>query len=179
MLYLLIVGCEIGFWLVLLLSLVVRYQLRREGASRWLLRSLPAIDLLLLAFTALDLHSGTAATFAHGFAAVYVGFTVAFGAIAIQWADMHFAHRFAGGAVPPPAPTGWAAVRYELALWLRSIVAWIIALSLLELMIAVLADEAVKAPLRIWHQHALGAVFFWFVFGPLWSLIFFRRRATV
>jgi hypothetical protein len=86
-LYALIVGCEVAFWLVLLAALAVRYLLRRDALSRWLLLALPAIDLLLLAFTALDLRAGTTATFAHGLAAAYVGFTVAFGPIAIQWAD--------------------------------------------------------------------------------------------
>ena len=54
-LYLLIVGCEVAFWLVLLLSLVVRYLLHRKAFSRWLLLSLPLVDVLLLVFTALDL----------------------------------------------------------------------------------------------------------------------------
>ena len=80
-LYLLIVGCEVAFWLVLLLSLSVRYLLRREVLSRWLLRTLPVIDLLLLIFTAWDLNAGSPATLAHGLAAVYVGFTIAFGSV--------------------------------------------------------------------------------------------------
>ena len=105
LLYVLIVGCEIAFWLVLLLSLAVRYLLGRQALSLWLLRSLPLIDLLLLGFTALDLRSGTPATFAHGLAAAYVGFTVAFGSTVIQWADAWFAHRFAAGPKPTPAPT--------------------------------------------------------------------------
>ena len=93
-LYVLIVACEVAFWLVLLLSLAIRYLFRREALSRWLLIALPLIDVLLLVFTALDLRAGTTATFAHGLAAAYVGFTIAFGAIAVQWADAHFAHRF-------------------------------------------------------------------------------------
>lgn len=176
-LYLLIVGCEVAFWVVLLLSLVVRYIFRRDDLSKWLLRSLPLIDLLLLAFTALDLRSGTTATFAHGLAAAYVGFTVAFGSIAIRWADSHFAYRFAGGAAPPRPPAGWAAVRLDVELWLRSIGAWIIALALLEAIIAFVANEAATQPLRVWYKYAFGSFFFWFIFGPAWTLVSFRRGA--
>jgi hypothetical protein len=111
-LYLLIVACEVAFWLILLLSLIVRYLLHREAVSRWLLLSLPAVDALLLVFTALDLRAGSTAKTAHGLAAVYVGFTIAFGPVAVRWADARFAHRFASGAVPVRAPsTGWKAVR--------------------------------------------------------------------
>lgn len=178
LLYVLIVGCEIAFWLVLLLSLAVRYLLRRQALSLWLLRSLPLIDLLLLGFTALDLKSGTTATFAHGLAACYVGFTVAFGSTVIQWADARFAYHFAAGPKPVPAPTrGWEAVRFELMLWLRCIVACVITVVLLEAMIAYVANDAVTDPLLAWHKHAFGCVVFWFLFGPVWSLVGSRRGA--
>jgi hypothetical protein len=96
-LYWLVVGCEVLFWIVLALGLVARYWLRRDRLSRALLFSLPGIDLLLVAFTAADLKSGTPATFAHGLAAAYVGFTVAFGSLAVRWADERFAHWMAAG----------------------------------------------------------------------------------
>lgn len=76
MLYALIVACEVGFWGILLLALAVRYVFRKEQLSRMLLFSLPLIYLLLLFITATDLRRGTTATFAHGLAAAYVGFTV-------------------------------------------------------------------------------------------------------
>lgn len=178
LLYFLILGCEVAFWVVLLVSLAVRYFLRHDVLSRWLLRSLPLIDLLLLTFTALDLKAGTTATFAHGLAAAYVGFTVAFGSIAIRWADAHFAHRFAAGPVPTKPPSsGWAALRFDLALWLRAMGAWIIALALIEALIAFVGNEAVTVPLRAWYQYAFVSVSLWFVFGPLWSLFLVRRGA--
>ncbi len=176
-LYLLIVACEVGFWLVLVIGLAVRYLLGRDVASRWLLRSLPLIDILLLVFTAWDLSTGTRAVFAHGLAAVYVGFTITFGSVAIQWADAHFAHRFAGGPAPAQAPKGWKAVRLDLELWLRCITAWIVALALIEALTAYVGNEAITQPLRAWYKYGLGSVFFWFVFGPAWSLVFFRREA--
>jgi len=142
-----------------------------------LLLSLPGVDLLLLLFTALDLRSGTAATFAHGLATAYVGFTVAFGGVLVGWADQRFAHRFAGGPPPVASPTrGWPAVRYELGLWLRCIVAWVITIVLLIGLIAYVDDEAQTRELESWFRIAFGSTFLWFVFGPLWRLVFFRRE---
>jgi hypothetical protein len=176
-LYLLIIACEVAFWLILLVSLVVRYILKREKASRRLLLSLPVVDVLLFTVTTLDLKAGSPATTAHGLAAAYVGFTLAFGSLAVRWADAHFAHRFAAGAVPAKAPSaGWKAVRYELDLWLRCIVAWVIALALLTGLIAYVGDDAITGPLRVWYAFGLGFTGLWFVFGPVWSLVFFRRE---
>lgn len=175
-LYALIVGCEVAFWLLLVLALVVRYLLQRDSLSRVLLLSLPAVDLLLLLFTALDLRAGTPAAFAHGLATAYVGFTIAFGGILVEWADQRFAHRFAGGPPPVISPTrGWPSVKYELALWLRCIVAAVIAVALLIALIAYVDNEAKAKALYAWFSIAMGSVVMWFVFGPLWSLLFFRR----
>jgi hypothetical protein len=173
--YWLIIACEVAFWVALALALAARYLLRRERLSRGLLLSLPGIDLVLLAFTAMDLKAGTPGDFAHGLATAYVGFTVAFGPIAVRWADARFAQRFAGGPAPEKAPDrGWAAVRYECNLWFRSIVAWIITIVLLSVLIAWIDDETITANLMNWYRIAFGSVVLWFVFGPLWSLVFFR-----
>lgn len=177
-LYWLIVVCEAAFWLVLVLALAARYWLEHDRLSRALLLSLPGVDLLLLAVTALDLRAGTTATFAHGLATAYVGFTIAFGSVAVRWADQRVAHYFKAGPPPVAAPTrGWAAVRYELELWLRSIVAWIITLALLSALIAYVNNEATTQPLERWFRIAFGGVIFWFIFGPAWSVVFFKRAA--
>ncbi len=175
-LYWLIIGCEAAFWVVLGLALTARYLFQSHATSRVLLLALPAVDILLLVFTALDLHAGTPATFAHGLATAYVGFTVAFGPILVRWADQHFAHRFANGSPPAAAARGWRAVRQELELWLRSIVAWIITVVLLSALIAYVDNEAATRELLLWFRIAFGSIFLWFVFGPLWSLVFFRRE---
>jgi hypothetical protein len=178
-LYGLIIGCEVAFWVVLAAALAARYLLKHARLSRVLLLALPVVDLLLLAFTALDLRSGTPAAFAHGLATAYVGFTIAFGGIMVDWADQHFAHRFASGPAPVPAPTrGWPAVRYELVLWLRSIVAWVITLLLLVGLIAWVDDVTDTRELYLWFRLALGSVILWFVFGPAWSVVFFRRETS-
>ena len=148
-LYALIVGCEVAFWLLLVLALFVRYLLQRDSLSRVLLLSLPA---------------------------AYVGFTIAFGGILVEWADQRFAHRFAGGPPPVTSPTrGWPAVKCELALWLRCIVAAVITVALLIALIAYVDNEAKTKALYAWFSIAMGSVVMWFVFGPLWSLLFFRR----
>lgn len=162
------------------LALTARYVLQRSAVSRALLLALPAVDLLLLVFTAIDLRRGTLATFAHGLATAYVGFTVAFGPVVVQWADRHFAHWFASGPPPITAPArGWAAVREELALWLRCVVAWAITIGLLIVLIAYVDNDAITRELLAGFRIALGSVVLWFVFGPMWRLVFFRRVAAV
>lgn len=177
-LYWLIVGCEAAFWLLLVLALAARYLSKRNRLSRALLLALPVVDILLLVFTALDLRAGTPATFAHGLATAYVGFTLAFGSVVVVWADQRFAHWFANGPPPVGTPTrGWSAVKYDLALWLRCIVAWIITIALLIALIASVDNEAVTKALHGWFRIAFGSVVLWFVFGPVWSLLSFLPRA--
>lgn len=176
--YWLIVACEVGFWLVLIAALTVRYLLHRERLSRNLLLALPALDFLLLAFAVADLRAGTYATFAHGLAAAYVGFTIAFGSNAVEWADQRFAHTFAGGPKPTGAPRQrWPAVRHELGLWVRCVFAATITMGLLVAMIAIVNNDSNTEGLREWFRIAIGCIIFWFVFGPIWTLLFFRRSA--
>lgn len=178
LLYALIVACEVGFWVVLMLALAARYLLRKALLSRALLWTLPLIDLLLVTFAAIDLRSGAPATFAHGLAAAYVGFTVAFGGMAVRWADAHFAYRFAAGPAPGKAPSrGWAAVRYDFSLWGRCILACVITVVLVEALVLVAANGESTPHLLAWHKHAFGCVVLWFVFGPAWSLATAWRRS--
>ena len=178
LLYALIVACEVGFWVFLLLALALRYLLRKERLSRLLLLGLPLVDVLLLVFTTMDLRRGATATFAHGLAAAYVGFTVAFGGLAVKWADAHFAHRFAAGPAPVKAPSsGWLAVRYDFNLWGRCIVACIITMALVEALVQLVGASEITQPLLRWHKQAFGCIVLWFFFGPVWSLATAWRRA--
>lgn len=95
-----IVGCEVAFWLVILAGLLVRYPLHRPRLGLALLACVPLVDLALLAATAVDLRSGATARVEHGVAAIYVGFSLAYGHSMIHWADVRFAHRFAAGPAP-------------------------------------------------------------------------------
>lgn len=176
-LYWLIVGCEISFWVVLFLGLAARYLLQRKRLSRILLLALPALDLALLGFTAVDLGRGTPASFAHGLAAAYVGFTVAFGGIAVAWADQRFAHWFTDAPAPAKPPTrGWPALRYELLLWARCLAALAITLVLLVALIAFVNDESATQELHAWFRICIGCAVLWFVFGPMWTLVFSSWR---
>jgi len=39
-------------------------------------------------------------------------------------------------------------------------------------LITLLDDEAITQPLLVWYRIAFGSVVIWFIFGPLWSLLF-------
>ena len=100
MIYSVILACEIGFWVAIVLGLAARYLLRRPVLGAGLLVMAPVLDLVLLVATALHLRSGAEPGAAHALAAIYLGFSIAYGHAMIRWADVRFAHRFAGG--PPP-----------------------------------------------------------------------------
>ncbi len=74
-----IVGCEIAFWVAIGIGLVARYPLRRPRLGLLILASVPFIDLALLVATAAHLGSGATAGVEHGLAAMYIGFSVAYG----------------------------------------------------------------------------------------------------
>ena len=162
---------------MLVLALAARYLLQRKKLSHILLLTLPALDLALLFFTAIDLGSGTPANFAHGLAAAYVGFTVAFGSVAVSWADQRFAHKFANAPAPSKPPKhGWPALRYELLLWLRCLVAVAITLVLLIGLIVFVNNESATEALNEWFGIAAGCAIIWFVLGPVWTLLFSSWR---
>jgi hypothetical protein len=148
----LIAAAEIAFWVVLAAGLAARYLLRMRRTSVALLLGVPLIDVLLLAATALDLARGEEAGYAHGLAALYLGFTVAYGHSVIAWADRHVAHRFGGGPKPVAVKRyGWDRAREEWRVWSRTLVAVLISLAVLEALVW-LADHADSgadtAPLR-------------------------------
>jgi hypothetical protein len=125
MLIALIVVAEVTFWLVLVTGLVTRYPLRRRRLGMALLAATPAVDLALLVVTTIDVCRGGEAALPHALAAVYIGVSVAWGRRMISWADAHFAHRFADGPPPEPAPRiGRAHAARQRREWLRHLVAW-------------------------------------------------------
>jgi hypothetical protein len=106
-----------------------------------LLLATPVVDLLLLVFTIMDLRNGVKAEFVHGLSAIYIGVTVAYGHRMIKWADERFAHRFAGGEKPRPAPKfGKDHARRERDGWYRHVFAWFIRVVLFGLMILIVND---------------------------------------
>lgn len=123
-----IIVCEIGFWVLLGGGLAARYLLRLRTLSALLLLAVPLVDVALLIFSAVDLRGGAEPRFAHALAAIYLGVTVVFGHRMIRWADVRFAHRFAGGPAPEPPPRhGRAHAAHERRGWFRHLLAYAMA----------------------------------------------------
>jgi hypothetical protein len=152
----LIVAAEIAFWVVLAAGLGARYLLRMPRLSTALLLGVPLIDVLLLTATVLDLRNGGEPSHAHGLAALYLGFTVAYGHTVIAWADGHAAHRLGRGPKPPKAPKGgWARARHEWRLWSLTLLAVAIGCAVLQGMIWGIGDADRTEPLVNWQLSAL------------------------
>jgi len=169
----LIVACEVGFWLLLFSGLFARYGLRRKTASSVLLSCVPLIDVVLLVATVADLQRGSEAIFAHGLTAAYIGFTIAFGGIAVQWADERFEFWFANGPSPRSAPThGRDLLIYEAKLWFRCVQAAMITIGLVYLTIQFVGEPERTRDVELWLTMPFWTVVLWFLFGPLWSALF-------
>lgn len=173
-----VVGCEVGFWVLLGAGLVARYGLRWERTSVMLLACVPLVDLALLALTVVDLRAGGTAGVAHGLAAVYLAFSVVFGHRTIRAVDQRVAHRFTGGPAPRPAPVrGVAGVREAWSSWTRALAAWAVAVVLLLAAVALVGDASRSAHLVDWMWWLTGGVAVWFVVGPLSAHVVGRRFA--
>lgn len=176
MLVAVIVGCEVAFWVVLLAGLIARYPLRRPRLGAALLIAVPVVDLVLLAATMIDLRRGATATFAHGLAAAYLGFSVAFGHSMVRWADERFAHRFAGGPPPRRAPKyGMARARHEWREWGKGMIGWAVACAVLLGGIALVGDSERTAELWVWAGRLTVVMAGWLVFWPVAYTVFPKR----
>lgn len=141
MLWWVIIGCEVGFWVLLGAGLAVRYFLKLRRLSNILLISVPLIDVVLLAFSIIDMRAGADASLRHGLAAVYIGYSVMFGHRTIRWADQRFARRFAGGPPPwKPPKYGRARVTYEFMMFGRCLGMYAIAWAVTGLLVWVVGD---------------------------------------
>ncbi len=136
-----IIGCEIGFWVLIVAGLVLRYLLGKQRAGLVLLALTPLVDLILLVATVVDLRAGATAGIVHGLAAVYLGMSIAYGHKMIAWADARFAYSFAGGR----RPVQYYGARYAKECWkdvVRTIVAVLIAAGLLQLLTLLVGDPS-------------------------------------
>lgn len=137
----LIIACEVGFWVLLAAGLAVRYLLKWRRTSVALLLCEPLLELVLFVVTAVDLKNGAEPSWEHGLAALYIGYTVAYGHYTITWLDGHAAHRLAGGPRPPRPPRhGLPRARHEGRLWLRTLLAAAVACALLQAAIWYVGD---------------------------------------
>jgi hypothetical protein len=164
-----IVVCEVGFWVLLAAGLLARYLLHRPRLGGVLLVCVPLVDLALLAFTVVDLSAGATAQFAHGLAAVYLGFSVAFGHSMVRWADVRAAHRFAGGPPPVPKPAAgtWPRARREWREFARATSATGLSAGLLLAAIAWVGDRGDTTALWSWLPRLALALLIWFVAWPV------------
>ncbi|WP_194164939.1 MULTISPECIES: hypothetical protein [unclassified Pseudactinotalea] len=168
---LVILACEIGFWVLLVSGLAARYLLRRRRLSSALLLCVPLLDVVLLTAIGWDLlANGTTAEFTHGLGAVYLGFTVAFGHQIIARVDAWFAHRFAGAPAPVKAPAaGTARVRHEWGQWLRMLLCAAVASAVLGGIVLLVADPARTGELLVWFARIWLATGIWLIVGPVWE----------
>lgn len=165
-----IVACEIGFWVVLVAGMALRYPLRRPRLGALVLAGVPLVDVVLLVVAGVDLAGGARFSGSHGLAAAYLGFSLAFGPALVRWADVRFAHRFAGGPAPAPKPAGGSPAR-RAALWtewLRVVLAVVIASAVLGVL-ALLADADQRRTVLTSAGPLWIVVGIWLVAGPLWE----------
>jgi len=161
-LVLLVIACEIGFWVVLGAGLVARYPMRRPRLGGILLVCVPVVDLVLVTASVVDIARGTPPGFS-------LGHTL------VRWADVRFAHRYAGGPAPARGPRdGLAALPRELKDFGRALVAAVIAGAVLLVLSLVAGTgippvaEWMEDPLWSWTGRIGVVLAIWFVTGPVW-----------
>lgn len=176
MLLWLIVGCEIGFWVVLFIGLFIRYILKRPQVSKAVLFCVPLLDFILLIATAVDLHSGTTAEFAHGLAAVYLGFTLVYGGSIIKSMDQYVAYKFLSGTAVDDSPIyGWNYAVYEWKQWLKGVGAGCIAAILLFLAITYVNQPEKTKSLYDWFHYIFWTLAIWLACWPVWYSLFPKK----
>ncbi|MBO8192056.1 hypothetical protein ITI46_10315 [Streptomyces oryzae] len=154
----LIIGCEIGFWVLLAAGLALRYLARMPRAGAAVLLCEPLLEVVLLVVTAIDLRNGAEPDWKHGLAAVYLGFTATHGHYMVKWADGHAAHLLGKGPRPAKPPRyGTARTVHEWKMGARAIGAAAIAAALLQIAIWYVGGPEQTEPLRQW-QTRMGLV---------------------
>ncbi|MFJ6481553.1 MULTISPECIES: hypothetical protein [unclassified Streptomyces] len=154
----LIIACEVGFWVLLAAGLALRYLAKMPGLGAAVLLCEPLMELILLVVTTVDLKNGAEPDWKHGVAALYIGYTVAYGHYTIKWLDGHAAYRLAGGPKPVGAGYGKARAVHEWKLWARTVLGAAVALGLLQAAIWHVGDTGDVSSLQGWQFAALRVV---------------------
>jgi hypothetical protein len=161
--------CEFGLWVLIGAGLVLRYLVRLRRTSTVVLAGIPLLDVVLVVAVALDLNRGTPVGSIHALGAVYLGSSLAFGPAVVRWADVRFAHRFAGGPPPVKVPKhGPERRRHLWREWYRVVNAAAVA-SVTMVGLAWLFTDGDQA-LYGWVRGVWMVVGIWLVAGPLWEL---------
>jgi len=149
-----IVICEIGFWVVILLGLFSRYVLKKNKLGLFFLALTPVIDLLLFIITSLDLYRGATATTAHAIAAIYIGVSIGFGKSMIRWADERFRYYVIKDRPKPLKLYGMEHAVHYLKGWGKHVLSYLIGAALLVGVIYFVNDpsrtEAMVQILKVW-----------------------------
>ena len=149
-----IVGCEIMFWIVIILGLVTRYVLNLNKLGIFLLALTPLIDLALLITAGIDLYHGATATVAHAIAAVYIGISIGFGKSMVKWADERFLYYVKKDGIKPGRLYGLDYAKHYLKGFGKHVVSFLIGAGLLVLVIFLIHNssqtQALLDVLRIW-----------------------------
>ena len=165
-----IVGCEVGLWVLIGLGMTLRYLVGLRRVSTAVLAGIPLLDVVLVIATAVDLHRGADVGLVHVLAGFYLGSSLAFGPAIVRWADVRFAHRFAGGLAPHPVPKhGPERHAHLMREWYRVVGTVVIASAVLVVLIAFFAAPQDQGSLWWWIGRAWAVVGLWYVFGPLWE----------
>lgn len=152
----LIIACEVGFWVLLAIGLLLRYVAKMPKASTAVLLCEPLLELVLFVTTVIDLRNGAEPDWKHGLAAVYIGYSAALGHSTIKWVDARVAHRFFGGPPPvKPAKYGAAKTLHEWKTAGRWVLAAVIAIALLQGAIWYVGDDGEIGSLRDWQTKML------------------------
>lgn len=168
----LVVACEIAFWVFLAAAVVARYVLRRRRLSTVLLLCEPLVEVVLLVATVADLLTGAEATWTHGLAALYLGFTVGFGRYTVHKVDAWVAWRFFDGPRPARVQSrGPARLAHEWRMWLRVLVAWVVAVALIGVLLLLADAPDQREVLLGWAGRATLVLVVWFVTGPVWQVV--------
>lgn len=137
----LIVGIEIGFWVLVISGLAVRYVLNRPRLSALLLAMTLVLDSILLVVTTRDvLVNGATPTLAHGIAAFYLSVSVTFGKRIVRWADERFQYYVLKRGPRPRQLYGYEHARYNFGGSMLYLLAYLLGGGYLGLLIYLIGD---------------------------------------
>jgi hypothetical protein len=159
----LVIGSEVGFVVLLLAGLVVRYLLKMPKAGAVLLVLSPLGYVVVLVAGAIDLAQGGTADIAHVLGAIIIGIVVVSGRHHLHamdgWVRRKLAHE------PKPRVSGWEHARQQRSGFYRRVGEWVVVIALLGGGYALTGFDPVRGAqllggMGLW-TIVLGIDFFW------------------